>query len=248
MPQVILIGNEEQRLVKRLQEGDRSAAREFYALYADSLAGVCSWYIADEEDLKDVFQNALVSIFSHIADFKYRGAGSLKAWATKVVVNESLKFLRTKRQHELLQQDYNVMDEVDDNDLSVSDIPPDVLQQMLSRLPTGYRTVGLSYIRLSTDISTTVDGVTTVTEQRLNYIGLPLNISNDLWESNHFGLYITTGSTIEKSLDTSPWQFSLNGSIGAEYKLTDFFSLYAESGLGYYFKDGSTTPKRKSVK
>lgn len=42
MPQVILIGNEEQRLVKRLQEGDRSAAREFYALYADSLAGVCS--------------------------------------------------------------------------------------------------------------------------------------------------------------------------------------------------------------
>lgn len=107
---------------------------------------------------------------------------------------------------------------------------------------------GLSYIRLSTDISTTVDGVTTVTEQRLNYIGLPLNISNDLWESNHFGLYITTGSTIEKSLDTSLWQFSLNGSIGAEYKLTDFFSLYAESGLGYYFKDGSTTPKRKSVK
>lgn len=65
----------------------------------------------------------------------------MKAWATKVVVNESLKFLRTKRQHELLQQDYNVMDEVDDNDLSVSDIPPDVLQQMLSRLPTGYRTV-----------------------------------------------------------------------------------------------------------
>ena len=47
---------------------------------------------------------------------------------------------------------------------------------------------------------------------------------------------------IEKSLDTSPWQFSLNGSAGAEYKLTDFFSLYAEPGLGYYLKDGSTTP------
>jgi len=101
---------------------------------------------------------------------------------------------------------------------------------------------GLSYTRLSSDISTTIDGVTTVTEQHLNYIGLPLNISYDLWKSNHFGLYVTTGGTIEKSLDTSPWQFSLSGGIGAEYKLMNFFSLYAEPGLGYYFKDGSTTP------
>ena len=100
---------------------------------------------------------------------------------------------------------------------------------------------GLLYTRLSSDISTTIHGVTTVTKQHLNYIGLPLNISYDLWKSNHFGLYVTTGGTIEKSLDTSPWQFSLNGSVGAEYKLTNFFSLYAEPGLGYYFKDGSTT-------
>ena len=85
MAQVIFIGNEELRLVKRLQDGDKTAAREFYSLYADSLAGICSIYIADEEDMKDVFQNALVHIFSHIADFKYRGAGSLEAWGTKVV-------------------------------------------------------------------------------------------------------------------------------------------------------------------
>lgn len=101
---------------------------------------------------------------------------------------------------------------------------------------------GFSYTRLSSDISTTTNGKTTVTEQHLNYIGLPLNISYDLWKNNHFGLYVTTGGMIEKSLDTSPWQFSLNGAVGAEYKLTNFFSLYAEPGLGYYFKDGSTTP------
>jgi hypothetical protein len=83
---------------------------------------------------------------------------------------------------------------------------------------------------------------TSTTEQRLNYIGLPLSISYDLWKTKHFGLYISAGGMIEKSLDTSPWQFSLNGSAGAEYKLTDFFSLYAEPGLGYYFPDGSSIP------
>ena len=80
-----------------------------------------------------------------------------------------------------------------------------------------------------------------MTEQKLNYIGLPMNISYNLWKSRHFGLYVTAGGTIEKSLDTSPWQFSLNGAAGAEYKLTNIFSMYAEPGLGYYFKDGSTT-------
>ena len=60
MPHVSFIGNEEQRLVKRLQEGDKTAAREFYTRYGGSLAGVCVRYIADEEDVKDVIQNALV--------------------------------------------------------------------------------------------------------------------------------------------------------------------------------------------
>ena len=101
---------------------------------------------------------------------------------------------------------------------------------------------GLSYTRLSSDITTTVNDVMRVTEQRLNYIGLPLNISYDLWKSRHFGLYVTAGGTIEKQLDASPWQFSLNGAAGAEYKLSNSFSLYAEPGLGYYFKDGSSTP------
>ena len=146
--------SQEQRLVKRLQDGDKVAAREFYALFADSLAGVCSRYIADEEDLKDVFQNALVHIFSHIADFRYRGEGSLQAWATKVVVNESLKFLREKKRHELLYADTEVPDSAQyaatssqpDDPPPIDEISPDAVRQMLSRLPIGYRTVLNLYV------------------------------------------------------------------------------------------------------
>ena len=145
MPHVSFIGNEEQRLVKRLQEGDKTAAREFYTRYGGSLAGVCVRYIADEEDVKDVIQNVLVHIFSHITDFKYRGSGSLEAWVVRIAVNESLKFLRTKVQHELLQPDYDIIDDSED-DPSVRDIPPDVLREMLNRLPTGYRTVLNLYV------------------------------------------------------------------------------------------------------
>lgn len=147
MPQVRFIGNEEQRLVKRLQQGDKTAAREFYARYADSIAGVCARYIADDEDVKDVFQNTLVQIFSHIADFKYRGSGSLEAWAKKVVVNESLKFLKSKDRHELLQEDCDFVEEVEEEEVPpISDISSDTIRQLLSQLPTGYRTVLNLYV------------------------------------------------------------------------------------------------------
>lgn len=99
---------------------------------------------------------------------------------------------------------------------------------------------GLLYTRLLSDITEKENGVTTMTEQRLNYIGLPLNISYELWKDHHFGFYVMVGSTIEKCLDASHWQFSFSGAAGAEYKLTDYFSLYAEPGLGYYLKNGSS--------
>ena len=101
---------------------------------------------------------------------------------------------------------------------------------------------GLSYTRLSSDITTVEAGMTTVTEQRLNYIGLPLNVGYDLWKNRTFGLYVTAGGMIEKRLGATPWLFSLNAAAGAEYRLNDHFSLYAEPGLGYYFPDGSATP------
>lgn len=101
---------------------------------------------------------------------------------------------------------------------------------------------GLTYTHLSSDITTTANGVTTMTEQRLNYVGLPLNVSYNLWKSRRLGLYVTAGSMVEKCLDNSSWQLSLSGAAGVEYKLTNIFSLYAEPGIGYYFNNGSSTP------
>jgi RNA polymerase sigma-70 factor (ECF subfamily) len=72
---------DEQRLAERLCNGENGAMGEFYTLYADQLAGVCSRYITDEDDMKDVFQESLIHIITHIKDFTYRGTGSLKAWA-----------------------------------------------------------------------------------------------------------------------------------------------------------------------
>ena len=130
----------EQRLAKRLRNSENGAMQEFYTLYAEQLAGVCARYIVDKEDMKDVFQESLVQIITHIYDFEYRGEGSLQAWATKVVVNESLKFLRTARRQELLFTERDTAEEPAADEPQIEDIPPEVLHQMVSQLPTNYRT------------------------------------------------------------------------------------------------------------
>ncbi len=112
--------SEEQRLAKRLRNGENAAMREFYTRYANQLTAVCSRYIVNEEDVKDVLQNALIQVFTHIRDFSYRGDGSLRAWAARIVVNESLKFLRTSRRLELTTIQHDIAEETETDDPPVS--------------------------------------------------------------------------------------------------------------------------------
>lgn len=138
--------NKEERLARQLQRGDKAALREFYALHASRLTAVCARYVTDDEDLKDVVQDTLVNILTHVSQFRYQGEGSLSAWTTRIAVNQSLKHLRELKRHELTRLDHDLPDENEDDAPSISDIPPDILHRMIRELPTGYRTVLNLYV------------------------------------------------------------------------------------------------------
>ena len=114
---------------------------------------------------------------------------------------------------------------------------------------------GLTYTRLSADITNTDDGQVTATEQRLNYIGVPLSASYLIWGNRYFNFYLSAGGLVEKmvkgsrttqgetnSVSIHPLQVSVNGAAGAEFKFTEGLSLYAEPSLNYYFDNGSSIP------
>ena len=144
---MFFLGNsDEQRLVKRLRNGDNGAMREFYSIYGDYLAGICSRYVVDEEDQKDVFQDVMYHIITHIHQFEYRGAGSLKAWAARIAVNQSLNYLQKSRHQEFERLDVEVVDVAEDEDPPISGVPPDVVLGMVSQLPAGYRAVFNLYV------------------------------------------------------------------------------------------------------
>lgn len=139
--------NDEQRLAEQIRRGDNAAMREFCSLYVPHLKAICTRYVTDSEDASDVLQETLISIVTHISDFHYLGQGSLKAWATRIAVNESLNYIRRNRRQELTLQEQYIDDIAEEEeDPPIEDIPPEVIQQMVRQLPTGYRTVFNLYV------------------------------------------------------------------------------------------------------
>lgn len=84
-------------LVGLCTRGDGRAMKVIYDRYVEYLSAVCARYISGDDDRKDVLQESFVRIFTSLDKFCFRGEGSLKAWMIRIVVNESLRFLRKTR-------------------------------------------------------------------------------------------------------------------------------------------------------
>ena len=107
---------------------------------------------------------------------------------------------------------------------------------------------GISYTYLKTDISSQLFNNQSY-KQTLNYLGIPVGLSWEVWSSQNFHFYLGGSGLLEKCVDASitdgdisqrPWQWSVNASAGAEYIVMRQFGLYLEPSLGYYFDDGSS--------
>lgn len=138
---------DEQTLSTLVKRGDRTAMRQMYSRYIGHLTAVCSRYIADDDDVKDVLQDSFIKIFASAGEFVYRGKGSLKAWLTKIVVNEALNHIKDRKRIILAPLDNETETSIEeDTPPDIDKIPPEVIHDMIRRLPEGYRTVFNLYV------------------------------------------------------------------------------------------------------
>lgn len=120
---------------------------------------------------------------------------------------------------------------------------------------------GLTYTRLSSDIKDASRESKYIGEQRLHYVGIPVNVSYKVASSRWVSLYGTAGVLAEKcvsgttdegyvenntmkytnthDISSKPLQMSVNAGVGIQFDFIDNVGIYAEPGLSYYFDDGS---------
>ena len=133
----------EEDIAKGIRKGDNRAMRHFSAQYGGLLAAACSRYVNNDDDVKDLMQDAMVNIIQNIDNFTYKGKGSLRAWATRIVVNQALNFVKShKRFHDTFaDKDLGNLSLADNEEPDISDVPAEVIHRLISQLPDGYRTV-----------------------------------------------------------------------------------------------------------
>lgn len=135
----------EENLLHLIQQGDEQAMHALYCRYVRYLTAVCSRYICCDEDVKDVLQEAFLKIFASVGSFEYRGAGSLKGWMTKIVLNETMKFVKRNARLDFVELEGEKM-EISDDVPDTSDVPLSAIHSMIRELPDGYRLIFNLYV------------------------------------------------------------------------------------------------------
>ena len=100
---------------------------------------------------------------------------------------------------------------------------------------------GASYTLLRSTVTTTSGSTVNRNIQTLKYLGIPVNLTADLYGNDWCRLYLSGGGMAEKCVsgEIKPLLWSLNAAAGAQINLGRSLGIYAEPGLSYHFDDGS---------
>lgn len=135
--------NEEQ-IVNDARKGNIAAQKALYSRHIRYLAGVCSRYILNPEDVKDVLQESFLKIFASLHSFSYRGKGSARAWMCRIVINETMRFIRGNVMLEFT--DLSDAEDIGYSEPDIDEIPSEAIHEMIRSLPVGYRTIFNLYV------------------------------------------------------------------------------------------------------
>ena len=120
---------------------------------------------------------------------------------------------------------------------------------------------GVSYTRLSSDMKDGTKDNYSSGCQKLDYIGVPLNVKYRAFGYRRLSVYASAGLLTEKCVSgkttheyvisgekkkheaedvaAKPWQLSVNAALGAQFDVLSNVGVYVEPGVSYYFDDRS---------
>lgn len=100
---------------------------------------ICHRYITDPYEAEDVLMAGFLVVFSRIEQFT--GEGNFEGWIRRIMVNQSLQFLRKSKSMEALRYDNEDVNQIQDSFNPSSSLDHEQLLALVQQLPMGYRMV-----------------------------------------------------------------------------------------------------------
>lgn len=125
-----------EQLIARCKKNDAQAQSQIYKLYASKLFSICLKYSRNYAEAEDNLQDACITIFKKIDQFK--GKGSFEGWLKRITINTALQRYRSAGVYDIINEDQieDVSVEIDEDDISI-----DFLLEIIQELPNRYRLV-----------------------------------------------------------------------------------------------------------
>ena len=128
----------EEKLISECRKGNRKAQRDLYEKYSSLMFSVCRRYINESSEAEDVLVGGFTKVFQKLDQFKAQG--SFEGWIRRIMVNESLSYIR-KNKSMYLEVEIEKADKEPDYNQLHNQLEVEDLQKLIAQLPTGYRTV-----------------------------------------------------------------------------------------------------------
>jgi RNA polymerase sigma-70 factor (ECF subfamily) len=125
-----------EQLIANCKKNDAQAQSQIYKLYASKLFSICLKYSRNYAEAEDNLQDACVTIFEKIN--QYKGKGSFEGWLKRITINTALQRYRSVGVYDIINEDQieDVSLDIDEDNISL-----DFLLQIIQELPNRYRLV-----------------------------------------------------------------------------------------------------------
>lgn len=129
------------QLIESCKINNTKAQSELYKLFSSKLFSVCLKYSRNYAEAEDNLQDAFITIFKKID--QYKNKGSFEGWLKRVTINTVLQKYRSEKVFDIINE--NVIDEVE-LDVDEESISIDYLLRIIQELPDRYRLVFNLYV------------------------------------------------------------------------------------------------------
>lgn len=134
-------------IIEQCKQNNRKAQLQLYNQYCDGMYIVAKRFLKDTADAEDVVQEAFIKAFTKL--HQYKAEVTFGAWLKRIVVNKSIDFLKSKKQHlvELDEVHLKVIDMPKDDKWLVEDtITLQDVKAAINKLPEKYQYVVMLYL------------------------------------------------------------------------------------------------------
>lgn len=128
----------DQEWIEGCKKGDSTAQRKVFDHFSSKMYAVCCRYVKDKMEAEDVLVTAFTKVFDRISQFK--SEGSFEGWIRRIMVNESLTWLR-QHKHMQVETDIEAADYEPDYQILEDHLQAEDLLKLIDGLPAGYKIV-----------------------------------------------------------------------------------------------------------